>query len=171
MLAESGTAQFGIPDATFPENVHFITQVFWSSIGFTVGAALGACVAAREQNRQRRVILVIGDGSLQMTVQEIGSLIRFGFKPVIIVINNAGYSIERAIHGEEQGYNDISPHWDYQQMLSFFGANSASGIKGRSIRCRSIEDVEMTLNDDRLSGPDCIQVFEASELPSHVPFC
>lgn len=73
VLAESGTAQFGMPDAQFPANTSYITQIFWSSIGYTVGACLGACVAAKEQKRAGRVILIVGEGSLQMTVQEIGS--------------------------------------------------------------------------------------------------
>jgi pyruvate decarboxylase len=121
LFAEVGTAQFGIRDTIFPANVSFNTQIFWSSIGFSVPATLGACVAAQELERSGRVILIVGDGSLQMTVQEAGSFMRFGFKPIIFVINDDGYSIERAIHGPEQQYNDISFHWDYQEMLEFFG--------------------------------------------------
>ena len=48
VIAEVGTAQFGLPDSTFPANVSYITQIFWSPIGYTVGAWLGACVAAKQ---------------------------------------------------------------------------------------------------------------------------
>jgi TPP-dependent 2-oxoacid decarboxylase len=44
-------------------------------------------------------VLVIGDGSLQMTVQELGTIIRHGLDPIIIVLNNNGYTVERAIKG------------------------------------------------------------------------
>lgn len=59
-----------MPDATFPANVRFITQIFWSSIGYTVGACLGALVAAKELKLPGRVVLIVGEGSMQMTVQE-----------------------------------------------------------------------------------------------------
>lgn len=160
MLADTGTSQFGMPDAIFPENVTFITQIFWSSIGYAVGGTLGACIAAKEQNHQGRVILIVGDGSLQMTVQEISSFIRFGLKPIIFVVNNAGYSIERAIHGPKQGYNDIGLNWDYQQLLPFFGARSDTGIKSQSVRCDTVEDLEGILNDEVFAGGQHIRVCE-----------
>jgi len=159
VLAEAGTAQFGMPDSTFPENVSYITQTFWSSIGYTVGACLGACVAAKELLRPGRVVLIVGEGSLQMTVQEIGSYIRFGFKPIIFVINNGGYSIERAINGPEQEYNDVSMLWDHQKMLELFGARKETGIKSRSFGCKTVEELEKVLSDEEFGGGDCIQVW------------
>jgi pyruvate decarboxylase len=99
LLAESGTAQFGMPDALFPENVTYITQQFYSSIGYAVGSTLGAALALREKEKgakvdymndgglnnqgKGRVILLVGDGSLQMTVQEIGTMIRMGLTPIM----------------------------------------------------------------------------------------
>ena len=99
LLAESGTAQFGMPDATFPDNVTYITQQFYSSIGYAVGSTLGAALALREKQNgakvdymndgglnnhgKGRVILLVGDGSLQMTVQEIGTMIRMGLTPIM----------------------------------------------------------------------------------------
>ena len=99
LLAESGTAQFGMPDATFPENVTYIPQIFYSSIGYAVGSCLGAALALCEKNEgsnvpdmqdggvnnlgQGRVILLVGDGSLQMTVQEIGTIVRMGLTPIM----------------------------------------------------------------------------------------
>ncbi|CZT01107.1 related to PDC1-Pyruvate decarboxylase, isozyme 1 [Rhynchosporium graminicola] len=160
VLAESGTAQFGMPDATFPANIRYITQIFWSSIGYTVGACLGALVAAKEMKLPGRVVLIVGEGSMQMTVQEIGSYIRFGFKPIIFVINNNGYSIERAINGPKQDYNNVSMLWDHQKMLEFFGAREETGIKSRSYKCKTVEELEKVLTDDDFAKADCIQVCE-----------
>ena len=143
-------------DAVLPKGATLHTQIFWSSIGYTVGGGLGACIAAKELNSPGRVIIIVGDGSLQMTVQEIGSYMRFGFKPIIFFINNEGYSIERAIHGPEQGYNDISLHWNYQKMLDFFGSDS--GIPSRSFRCKTVEELEVVVNDSDFQRADCIQV-------------
>lgn len=160
ILAESGTAQFGVPDATFPPNTQYITQIFWSSIGYTVGACLGALVAAKEMKHKGRVVLIVGEGSLQMTVQEIGSYIRYGFTPIIFVINNNGYSIERAINGPKQRYNEVSMLWDHQKMLEFFGARSETGIKSKSYKCETVESLEKVLEDESFEKGEVIQVCE-----------
>ncbi len=158
VLAESGTAQFGMPDATFPRNTRYITQIFWSSIGYTVGSCLGALIAAKEMKHPGRVVLIVGEGSLQMTVQEIGTYLRYGFNPIIFVINNNGYAIERAIHGPEQGYNDVSMLWDHQKMLEFFGAREDTGIKAESRATKTVEELEAALNDEAFGSGDRIQV-------------
>ncbi|VZI15839.1 unnamed protein product [Fusarium fujikuroi] len=121
--------QFGMFDATFPPRSRAITSTFWSAIGFSVEAYLGACVATREMKHPSRVILIVGDGSLQISVQDIGTCIRFGFKPIILLVNNNGYSIERAIRGAELSYNGINSNWDHQQLLSFFGARPDTALE------------------------------------------
>jgi pyruvate decarboxylase len=93
-----------------------------------------------------------------MTAQEIGSYIRFGFTPIIFVINNNGYSIERAINGEKQTYNDISMLWDHQKMLEFFGARKENDIQSRSAACKSVEELEAVLGDGSFAAAKCIQV-------------
>ncbi|HAD5247985.1 TPA_asm: alpha-keto acid decarboxylase family protein [Salmonella enterica subsp. enterica serovar Typhi str. CT18] len=63
----------------------------------------------------RRVILIIGDGAAQLTIQEMGSMLRDGQAPVILLLNNDGYTVERAIHGAAQRYNDIAS-WNWTQI-------------------------------------------------------
>lgn len=46
-----------------PDSAIFVAQVLWGSIGWTVGATLGAALAARDLNLGRP-ILFVGDGSL-----------------------------------------------------------------------------------------------------------
>ena len=69
VIAEVGTAQFATLGLSLPPKGEYFTQIFYSCIGFTVGAFLGALVARRERNHNGRMILFVGDGSLQMTVQ------------------------------------------------------------------------------------------------------
>ncbi|KAL3230643.1 Pyruvate decarboxylase isozyme 1 [Nakaseomyces bracarensis] len=121
VITETGTSAFGINQTPFPNNAYGISQVLWGSIGFTTGACLGAAFAAEEVDPKKRVILFIGDGSLQLTVQEISTMIRWGLKPYLFVLNNDGYTIERLIHGEKAGYNDIQ-NWDHLSLLPTFGA-------------------------------------------------
>ncbi|MFE8046653.1 thiamine pyrophosphate-binding protein [Brenneria goodwinii] len=119
LVTEQGTSCFGAAALTLPQNCQFIVQALWGSIGFALPAAFGAQIAAPE----RRVVLLIGDGALQLTVQELGSIIRDDLKIVIFVINNQGYTVERAIHGPEQRYNDIAA-WNWTQLPAALGADS-----------------------------------------------
>jgi indolepyruvate decarboxylase len=111
VLADQGTAAFGAATLTLPAGTTFIAQPLWGSIGFTLPAAFGAQTACPH----RRVVLLIGDGSAQLTIQELGSMQRDGQKPVIFLLNNEGYTVERAIHGAEQRYNDITP-WSWTRL-------------------------------------------------------
>jgi hypothetical protein len=107
-------------------------------------------------------MLFVGDGSLHMTVQEISTIIRNGFKPTIILINNSGYTIERVIHGPVQQYNDISEEWDYQNMLNFFGARPSETSAGsRSYSARTYEELATVLTDPAFIKNDTIQLLEA----------
>ena len=118
ILAETGTSMFGILDTPIPHEVTVITQPLWASIGYTVGALLGAALA----DRARRSILFIGDGSFQLTAQEISTMIRHKLTPIIFLLNNDGYTIERVIHGRTQVYNDVQP-WKYAELPKIFGDN------------------------------------------------
>lgn len=82
VITETGTANFGIWETRFPRNVTAISQVLWGSIGYSVGACQGAASAAKEQNN-RRTILFVGDGSFQLTLQEVSTMIRNKLNPIM----------------------------------------------------------------------------------------
>jgi len=121
VVSDIGVAFFGALLVLFPKGTTFIGQLLWASIGYSLGAALGCAIASP----QRRTILFIGDGSFQMTAQELSTLLRYELKPIIFLINNDGYTIERDIHGEKMPYNDIQP-WKYHQLPGVFGNHSWS---------------------------------------------
>jgi pyruvate decarboxylase len=83
VITETGTASFGILETRFPAHITNISQVLYGSIGYSVGALQGAALASKETQPDRRVILFVGDGSLQLTVQEIATVIRHGLKPIM----------------------------------------------------------------------------------------
>ncbi|MEL4889020.1 indolepyruvate decarboxylase [Pectobacterium betavasculorum] len=118
LVTDQGTSCFGAAMLRLPAGCHFIVQPLWGSIGYSLPAAFGAQIAEPE----RRVVLLIGDGSLQLTVQELGSIIRDRLNMVIMVLNNQGYTVERAIHGPEQRYNDIAA-WNWTQLPAALGAD------------------------------------------------
>ncbi|HAT2781187.1 TPA: indolepyruvate decarboxylase [Citrobacter koseri] len=118
ILADQGTAAFGAADLSLPAGADVLVQPLWGSIGYALPAAFGAQTACPE----RRVILITGDGAAQLTIQELGSMMRDGQSPVILLLNNDGYTVERAIHGANQRYNDIAG-WNWTQVPQALSAN------------------------------------------------
>lgn len=111
LLVDQGTAAFGAAALSLPDGAEVVVQPLWGSIGYSLPAAFGAQTACPD----RRVILIIGDGAAQLTIQEMGSMLRYGQAPVILLLNNDGYTVERAIHGAAQRYNDIAS-WNWTQI-------------------------------------------------------
>ncbi|ECC1264764.1 alpha-keto acid decarboxylase family protein [Salmonella enterica subsp. enterica] len=111
VLVDQGTAAFGAAALSLPDGAEVVVQPLWGSIGYSLPAAFGAQTACPD----RRVILIIGDGTAQLTIQEMGSMLRDGQAPVILLLNNDGYTVERAIHGAAQRYNDIAS-WNWTQI-------------------------------------------------------
>lgn len=146
VIAEQGTSFFGLSAHHFPTDTVFIGQPMWGSIGYTLPATLGAALA----QPGRRPVLLIGDGSAQLTIQEIGQMVREKVPAAIFLVNNNGYTVERAINGEDEYYNDI-PAWDWSKTLDFFGA----GDFGLTLRATTGAELEesvavATANKDKL---------------------
>ncbi len=115
LLADAGTSFFCIWERKVAVEHKLLTQVLWSSIGYTLPAALGASCAAPD----KRVFVFIGDGALQMTIQELSSIARLNLPVTVFLINNDGYTAERCIHGQDSAYNDIAG-WNYRQLATSF---------------------------------------------------
>lgn len=104
VVAETGIVPNGVCQMKFPNNVDLQTQTLWGSIGWATPATLGVCLA----KPKNRVILITGEGSHQLTAMEIGNMMRRGIKPIVIVLNNEGYTIERLLSDNiEDEFNDI----------------------------------------------------------------
>ncbi|GAB6613453.1 alpha-keto acid decarboxylase family protein [Bacillus cereus] len=146
LIAEQGTPFFGSATIPLPNNTTYVTQPLWGSIGYTLPALLGTQLA----DLSRRNILIIGDGSFQVTVQELSTILRQNLKPIIFLINNNGYTVERAIHGQKEPYNDIQM-WDYTKLANVFGSEE------KSLPCKVENEIELaevltniTLNKNQL---------------------
>jgi TPP-dependent 2-oxoacid decarboxylase len=113
VIADQGTAFYGAADLTLPGGAQLIGQPLWASTGWAAPAAVGATLGAPD----RRLIMVVGDGALQQAATELGTLFALGLAPIIIVLNNDGYTTERKIGHPLAGYNDI-PAWDWTALPS-----------------------------------------------------
>ena len=122
VIAETGVSLFSAAEMLMPEGATFIGQTFYGSIGYTVGATLGACMAAQD----RPAMLFVGDGAFQVTCQDLSTMIRNHLKPIIFLINNDGYTIERVI--SDHAYNDIQP-WQYHRLVEVFGGGMGLDVR------------------------------------------
>ena len=116
VLADQGTSFYGMAPHRLPAGVTFVGQPLWASIGYTMPALLGTCSARPGQ----RGVLLIGDGAAQMTATELATVLRERIPEVIVVVDNDGYTVERAIHGPDEPYNDITP-WDWPLLVKALG--------------------------------------------------
>ncbi|KAI7219702.1 pyruvate decarboxylase [Hortaea werneckii] len=154
ILGETGTAGYGVRDVLLPANVKMFTPVTWLSIGYMLPAAQGAALAQRELLASDesqgcstgRTILLIGDGSFQMTAQELSTIVRHNLNVAVFIINNDGYTIERCIHGAKAAYNDIHP-WRYLYAPLLFGADE----KSYTAKVRTRDELDHVLQDEQLS--------------------
>ncbi|MEJ8566431.1 alpha-keto acid decarboxylase family protein [Elongatibacter sediminis] len=132
VLADAGCA-INATQVQLPEGVRYIASGYWASIGMGFGAALGAGFAA---GRGQRVIALEGDGSFQMTAQELSSMVRYGHPTIVFVVNNKGYTAERLIH--DGPFNDIAD-WRYHLLPVAFG-----GVQGEDVHTEG--DLERALS-------------------------
>jgi TPP-dependent 2-oxoacid decarboxylase len=117
VLAETGDAMFAASELYIGDPEGFVSQAYYLSIGYALPATLGVCLARPD----KRAVLLQGDGSFQMTAQELSTLLRQRCNPIIFLLNNDGYVIERLIH--DGPYNDIQP-WRYHALPAAFGGDA-----------------------------------------------
>ncbi|KAM0240908.1 hypothetical protein ACHAP5_007707 [Fusarium lateritium] len=155
IVTETGTANFGIWDTKFPRDVTALSQVLWGSIGWSVGACQGAALAARDAGKEGRTILFVGDGSFQLTAQELSTMIRHKLKPTIFVICNDGFTIERFIHGMDAVYNDIN-NWKFKDLVSVFGGEKTC----KTFQIKTKSELNALMTDKEFNAADCLQFVE-----------
>lgn len=114
VVADVGDSLFASADLTIHRHTDFLSPAYYTSMGFAVPAAIGVQVA----NRDRRPIVIVGDGAFQMTCLELSTAVKLGFNPIVLVLNNKGYTTERFL--QEGPFNDI-PNWEYHRLPDLLG--------------------------------------------------
>jgi indolepyruvate decarboxylase len=116
VIADVGDSLFAATELTIHERGEFLSPAYYTSMGFSVPAALGAATAEPDH----RVVVLAGDGAFQMTGQELSTLIRLGHHPIVIILDNHGYGTERYLHEGNWKYNEIHA-WNYGELLKVYG--------------------------------------------------
>jgi indolepyruvate decarboxylase len=115
VVADVGDSLFAGSDLTIKEQTEFISPAYYTSMGFAIPAAIGVQTA----NRKLRPVVLVGDGAFQMTCMELSTAVRHGYNPIVIVLNNKGYTTERFL--QEGPFNNIL-NWNYHRMPDLLGA-------------------------------------------------
>jgi pyruvate decarboxylase len=84
VIGETGTSAFGLCDSKLPSNIMMFNQTVYGSIGYATGSIVGVGQAIVESGgKWKRPVLVTGEGSMHLTIQAIGDLLRWDLKPVM----------------------------------------------------------------------------------------
>ncbi|WP_425616429.1 alpha-keto acid decarboxylase family protein [Anatilimnocola sp. NA78] len=124
VIADIGNSLFAATELTIHAKTEFISPAYYTSMGFSVPAALGAMTARPDS----RVIVIVGDGAFQMTGMEMSTIVRRHLNPLIIVLDNQGYGTERFLHEGEWEYNNVHP-WKYSQLPNLLGGGTGYEVR------------------------------------------
>ena len=122
VIADVGDSLFGAVELEIHQHTNFISPAYYTSMGFAVPASVGAQFSMPDT----RCLVIVGDGAFQMTGTEISTIVRHGFNPIILVLNNHGYGTER--HLLEGPFNDIGC-WNYSGMPTLFGTGRGFHVR------------------------------------------
>lgn len=152
VVADPGDALFAGLDLLVHHRTEFLAPAYYASLGFAVPASLGVQLAQPDQ----RVLVLVGDGSFQMTGLELSTIARYQLNPIIVIINNQGYATERPMQDGE--FNNIL-NWCYSQLPALLGT-------GLGFKVTNELDLESALLASR--NADCFSLLDVQIAPADV---
>jgi indolepyruvate decarboxylase len=102
-----------------------LAPAYYASMGFAVPAALGVQAVSGA-----RPIVLVGDGAFQMTGWELGHCARYGWDPIVVVLNNRGWGMLRA----------FAPNAKFTELGEWSFARLADALGGIGTRIESSLD-------------------------------
>ena len=160
LVIETGSCMFHLNPMRLPAGVGVEAQGLWGSIGWGTPATLGIAMAKTEG----RTWLVTGDGSHQLTLNELAVMGRYGVAPVIFVLNNGLYGVEDVISERGHAYDDLA-------AVNYHLLPAAFGCKGwLSAKVTTVAELEKALDDiDAHDGAAYIEVMIPNEESQPLP--
>lgn len=142
LFAETGDSWFNGMHMQLPGGAGFEIEMQWGAIGWSVPSAHGYAVA---KGNDHHTILMVGDGSFQLTAQEVCNMIRYQDNITVIVVNNKGYVIESALH---EGPYNYYKNWDYAALMDAFNAEDGEGIGITATTAGELRDALRTASEN-----------------------
>ena len=134
LLVETGDSWLNGMYTRLPGGARFEIEMQWGSIGWSVPASFGY---AKGLEADRRLVSVIGDGSFQLTAQEVSNMIHHRQEILVFLVNNRGYVIESAIHDGPYNYYK---NWDYAGLVDAFNADEGTGLGLKATTAAELAD-------------------------------
>ena len=162
----------GFQAAVIKQNTRLFTNSGCAAMGYGFPAAIGACVARRD----KRVVCIDGDGSFQMNLQELQTVVYNNLNLKIIYLNNNGYHSIRQTQMNLFKGRPLVGVCD-GNGLSFPDPEKIAGAYGIPFqRVRSVADVSCLIERMRVAGPffaevvvDARQSFEPKAASKRLP--
>ena len=102
------------------ENTEIVAPGYYATMGFGVPAALGLQAATGQ-----RPLVLVGDGAFQMTGWELGNCRRYGWDPIVIVMNNLSWEMLRVFQPESK-FNTLDD-WHFAELAARAGRRRRAG--------------------------------------------
>ena len=146
---------------TFKNPDTIVTSGGAGTMGFGVPAAMGAQVGARD----KKVVLIVGDGGFQMTLEEIMMIRQYNLPVKIVLINNSFLGMVRQwqelFKDRRYSFVELECNPDFVKIAEAYGIKSE--------RLKTKEDLKNRLKDLILSDEgaiiDCIVEKEENVFP------
>ena len=135
VISDIGDALFGAMDLTTCRSAQFLSPAYYTSLGFSVPASIGAQLS----HPDLRPLVLVGDGAFQMTGLELSTAARYHLNPIVVVLNNGGYGTERPMI--DGPFNDVL-NWNYARLPELLGS-------GLGFRVETEQELEMALASAR----------------------
>ncbi len=132
VIADIGDSLFGSAELRISRSTEFLSPAYYTSMGFAVPASVGAGLA----NRALRPLVIVGDGAFQMTGMELSTVVRNKLAPIVVVLNNKGYTTERFLL--DGPFNDIL-NWEYHRVPEILGAGVGLEVRTEDELDRAID--------------------------------
>jgi indolepyruvate decarboxylase len=147
VIADIGDSLFAATELVVKQRTDFISPAYYTSMGFSVPAAVGVHMA----QPGCRPIVIVGDGAFQMTGMELSTLVRHKLPTIIVLLDNGGFGTERFLH-PNCNFNDVQ-QWKYHKLPEVLG-----GGKGYNVRTEGELDEALKAAWADTSGPSLLQV-------------
>jgi indolepyruvate decarboxylase len=98
------------------ENTEIVAPGYYATMGFGVPAGLGVQAATGQ-----RPVILVGDGAFQMTGWELGNCRRYGWDPIVLVMNNRSWEMLRVFQPESR-FNSLDD-WRFADAAAALGGD------------------------------------------------
>ena len=156
VLADVGTHQMWVAQSyEFAENQFFLTSAGMGAMGFSLPAGIGACLATGKEP----TLVLVGDGSMQINIQELQTIYRNNLPVKIVVINNRHLGMIRQFQDSYFDARYQSTLWgysapDFAKVAQAYGIDAMTVSEERDVKGA----IEWLWSEENVQKPLLLQV-------------